>query len=135
MHLGPNQLLLLYVCTLLTGQQQQSVHASVFPAVVPRQVDTVQFFSGSATKLKFTALLQQPRACGRALALFDKSAVHPNSVSSNNVMQLFVDVKAPPSPPTRTPVYPYTLPSSLHAPSFLSATATWHSFSSGSMLR
>ena len=104
---------------VVTGQQQQSVHASVFPAVVPRQVDTVQFFSGSATKLKFTALLQQPRACGRALALFDKSAVHPNSVSSNNVMQLFVDVKAPPSLPysrvcapipTLPPPSPFTYP-------------------------
>ena len=43
---------------VVTGQQQQqSVHASVFPAVVPRQVDTVQFFSGSATstKLQFSA--------------------------------------------------------------------------------
>ena len=99
---------------VVTGQQQQSVHASVFPAVVPRQVDTVQFFSGSATKLKFTALLQQSRACGRALALFDKSAVHPNSVSSNNVMQLFVDVKAPPSPPyshARSPIHIALLPS------------------------
>ena len=133
MYLGPNQLLCMYVLLSTGQQQQQSVHASVFPAVVPRQVDTVQFFSGSTTKLKFTAA-QGARASARSLFLTSpRYTPTPFPLIMSCSCLLMLRHLLLPLLARVRPIHP--LPSSLHAPSFLSATATWHSFGSGSMLR